>query len=116
MPYGKYAGRVLLDLPEEYLLWLDKKGWPKGELGELLQLLLMIKTDGSEGVLNRLRCGQKAFARVPGSISVNLRPRASDPVDGADRSQVDDMAGSFRSNGYQLKRVFAEAAAYCKGD
>ncbi|MBW7930904.1 MAG: hypothetical protein H3C57_06320 [Gammaproteobacteria bacterium] len=39
-----------------------------------------------------------------------------DPVDGADRSQVDDMAGSFRSNGYQLKRVFAEAAAYCKGD
>lgn len=39
-----------------------------------------------------------------------------DPVDGADRSQVDDMAGSFRSNGYQLKRVFAEAAAYCRGD
>ncbi|MCV5391756.1 DUF3820 family protein, partial [Escherichia coli] len=28
MPFGKYAGRVLIDLPEEYLLWFDKKGWP----------------------------------------------------------------------------------------
>ncbi len=39
-----------------------------------------------------------------------------DPVDSADRNQVDAMVTSFRSNGYGLKRVFAEAAVYCKGD
>jgi hypothetical protein len=39
-----------------------------------------------------------------------------DPVDGADRSQLDAMVTSFKGNGYRLKRVFAEAAVYCKGD
>ncbi|MBL8200183.1 MAG: hypothetical protein JNK40_04345 [Chromatiales bacterium] len=38
------------------------------------------------------------------------------PVDGADRSQIDSMVGSFRSGGYRLKQVFAESAAYCMGD
>jgi hypothetical protein len=38
-----------------------------------------------------------------------------DPVDGTDRAQVDAMVTSFRGNGYKLKRVFAEAAVYCKG-
>jgi hypothetical protein len=38
------------------------------------------------------------------------------PVDGADRTQIDSMVGSFRSGGYRLKQVFAESAAYCKGD
>jgi hypothetical protein len=38
------------------------------------------------------------------------------PVDGTDRSQIDSMVGSFRSGGYRLKQVFAESAAYCKGD
>jgi hypothetical protein len=39
-----------------------------------------------------------------------------DPVNGNDRAQVDSMVTSFRGNGYQLKRVFAEAAVYCQGD
>jgi hypothetical protein len=39
-----------------------------------------------------------------------------DPVDGADRARVDAMVTSFRSNGYRLKRVFAESAVYCRGD
>jgi hypothetical protein len=39
-----------------------------------------------------------------------------DPVDGTDRAQVDSMVTSFRGNGYKLKRVFAEAAVYCRGD
>jgi len=38
------------------------------------------------------------------------------PVDGADRSQIASMVGSFRSGGYRLKQVFAESAAYCMGD
>jgi hypothetical protein len=39
-----------------------------------------------------------------------------DPVDGNDRAQVESMVSSFRGNGYRLKRVFAEAAVYCRGD
>lgn len=37
MPFGKYAGRILIDLPEPYLLWFQKQGFPEGELGELLE-------------------------------------------------------------------------------
>jgi hypothetical protein len=39
-----------------------------------------------------------------------------DPVDSNDRAQVESMVSSFRGNGYRLKRVFAEAAVYCRGD
>jgi uncharacterized protein (DUF3820 family) len=55
MPFGRYQGRVLIDLPEEYLLWFSKKGFPKGELGELLQLTLSFKIDGSDSVIKPLK-------------------------------------------------------------
>nr|WP_316954556.1 DUF3820 family protein [Teredinibacter sp. KSP-S5-2] len=55
MPFGKYAGRVLIDLPEEYLLWLSKKGMPSGELGLLLALALEVKINGQESILDPLR-------------------------------------------------------------
>ena len=55
MPYGKYQGWVLLDIPEDYLLWLVTKGWPEGELGQLLALLLDIKTHGQQHILEPLR-------------------------------------------------------------
>lgn len=55
MPFGKYAGRVIIDLPEEYLLWFSHKGFPPGQLGELLALALEIKTNGQEDLLNPLR-------------------------------------------------------------
>ncbi len=54
-PFGKYAGRVLIDLPEPYLLWFTKKGFPKGELGRLMALALMLKMDGTENLLEPLR-------------------------------------------------------------
>lgn len=56
MPFGKYQGRVLIDLPEEYLLWFARKeSFPAGHLGDLLQLALAIKTEGLQGLVDPLR-------------------------------------------------------------
>lgn len=55
MPFGKYKGRVLIDLPEEYLLWFAQKGWPAGELGQLLALTLEIHREGCDGLLRDSR-------------------------------------------------------------
>lgn len=55
MPYGKYAGRVLIDLPEPYVVWLANNAMPKGRLGEQLQLLYEIKVNGLERLLKPLR-------------------------------------------------------------
>ncbi|MFP8967324.1 DUF3820 family protein [Pokkaliibacter sp. CJK22405] len=55
MPFGKYEGRALIDLPEEYLLWFERKGWPKGEIGQLLQLCLAIRIEGLEQVVRPLK-------------------------------------------------------------
>ncbi|MGM0594956.1 MAG: DUF3820 family protein [Pseudomonadota bacterium] len=57
MPFGKYQGRVLIDLPEEYLLWFNKKGFPRGELGRLMQLALEIRINGLEGLIKPLKHG-----------------------------------------------------------
>lgn len=55
MPFGKYQGRVLIDLPEAYLLWFVDHGFPKGHLGDLMQLTLEIKINGLESILDPLR-------------------------------------------------------------
>ncbi|QIA65861.1 hypothetical protein GT360_20355 [Vibrio astriarenae] len=57
MPYGKFSGRVLIDLPEEYLLWFAKCGWPSGELGDLMKLCLALKIEGLDGVVKPLKRG-----------------------------------------------------------
>jgi uncharacterized protein (DUF3820 family) len=48
MPFGKHAGCRLVDLPEPYVVWLSRKGFPKGELGELLSTVYEIKVNGLE--------------------------------------------------------------------
>ena len=59
MPFGKYAGRAIIDLPEEYLLWFANKEWPKGELGTLMQIALSIKIEGLEDIVKPLKQGAK---------------------------------------------------------
>lgn len=56
MPFGKYAGRILCDLPVSYLEWFNRKeAWPNGRLGELLQNLLVIKSNDLEYLLREIR-------------------------------------------------------------
>lgn len=58
MPFGKYKGRMLIDLPEPYLLWFARKNeFPAGHLGELMQLTLAIKIEGLEGLIKPLKSG-----------------------------------------------------------
>lgn len=53
MPFGKYKGRRLVDLPEPYVIWFSRKGFPEGELGELLQTVYEIKVNGLEYLFKR---------------------------------------------------------------
>ena len=55
MPYGKYKGRVIADLPGNYLAWFAREGFPKGEIGRLLALMLEIDHNGLSDLLRPLR-------------------------------------------------------------
>ncbi|GAA4356352.1 DUF3820 family protein [Kangiella marina] len=54
MPFGKYKGRKLLELPEPYLVWFHKNGYPEGKLGQQLALMYEVKLNGLEGMLRPL--------------------------------------------------------------
>lgn len=53
MPFGRYAGRAILDLPEPYLLWFQQKGFPGGMLGRMMALALEIKLNGLEAMVDQ---------------------------------------------------------------
>jgi hypothetical protein len=55
MPYGKYKGRLLADLPGQYLNWFAREGFPAGELGRLLALMQEIDHNGLSPLLEPLR-------------------------------------------------------------
>ena len=55
MPFGKFKDRLLCDLPVSYLEWFQRKGFPKGKLGMLLETLYEIKINGLEGLLEPLK-------------------------------------------------------------
>jgi uncharacterized protein (DUF3820 family) len=57
MPFGKFKGRLLIDLPEPYLLWFADKGFPEGKLGMLLQLALELRIHGLEYLVQPLKKG-----------------------------------------------------------
>lgn len=55
MPFGKYKGRALIELPENYVLWFYDQGFPEGELGKLLGLLYEIKLNGLEELVMNIK-------------------------------------------------------------
>ena len=59
MPFGKYQGCLLIDLPEPYVVWFANKGFPAGELGQLMAITHEIKVNGLEYLFQPLRHHQK---------------------------------------------------------
>lgn len=55
MPFGKYAGRLLIDLPEPYVVWFSRQGFPHGKLGEMLAIVYEVKVNGLEYLFEPLR-------------------------------------------------------------
>ena len=55
MPFGRFKGRPLHELPAEYLCWFEQKGWPDGDLGRLLQIVLEAKRQGADHAFEPLR-------------------------------------------------------------
>ena len=57
MPFGKYKGQIIADLPGDYLNWFAREGFPTGEIGRLLQLMQEIDHNGLSPLLDPLRAG-----------------------------------------------------------
>jgi uncharacterized protein (DUF3820 family) len=55
MPFGKYKGTVLCDLPDHYLEWFARQGFPPGKLGMQLSTVFEIKQNGLHAILNELK-------------------------------------------------------------
>ncbi len=55
MPFGKYKGFLLIDLPEPYVVWFSQRGFPRGELGQMLGMVYEIKVNGLEYLFEPLR-------------------------------------------------------------
>lgn len=55
MPYGKYKGRIICDIPEYYLIWYENNGFPEGKIGVLLSTMYEIKLNGLEYLLKPLK-------------------------------------------------------------
>lgn len=55
MPFGKYKGTYLIDLPDYYMVWYKNKGFPTGKLGRMMSLVYEIKLNGLERILKNIR-------------------------------------------------------------
>ncbi len=63
MPFGRFKGRALYDLPAEYLCWFEQRGWPSGDLGRLLQIVLEAKRQGADHAFDFLRKSSVPLSR-----------------------------------------------------
>lgn len=54
MPFGKYKGRYLINLPEHYIVWYKNKGFPKGKLGDMMGLVYELQLNGLEYLVRKL--------------------------------------------------------------
>ena len=64
MPFGRCAGRYLHELPAEYLQWFATRGWPKGRLGVLMQMVYQMKADGSEVAFDPFRSADARLGKA----------------------------------------------------
>ncbi len=55
MPFGKYKGTYLIDIPEYYMVWYKNKGFPKGKLGDMMGLVYELQLNGLEDILRKIR-------------------------------------------------------------
>ena len=55
MPFGKFKGIFLIDIPEYYLVWYRNKGFPKGKLGQMMETVFEIKRNGLEEIIYKLK-------------------------------------------------------------
>jgi uncharacterized protein (DUF3820 family) len=55
MPFGKYKGSFLIDLPEHYIVWYHNKGFPKGKLGQQMHLVYELQLNGLEDIVRKIR-------------------------------------------------------------
>lgn len=55
MPFGKYKGAYLIDIPEYYIVWYRNKGFPKGKLGQMMALVYELKLNGLDDILRKIR-------------------------------------------------------------
>ncbi len=55
MPFGKYKDRLLIDLPEYYVVWFKNKGFPPGKLGQMMALCYEIKLNGLEDMFRKIK-------------------------------------------------------------
>ncbi len=64
MPFGKHAGRALADLPGNYLAWCAREGFPKSELGQLIELMHTLDHNGLRGLLAPIQRAHGISART----------------------------------------------------
>ncbi|WP_375582513.1 DUF3820 family protein [Cyclobacterium xiamenense] len=55
MPFGKYKDRLICDIPEHYLIWFKRQGFPEGKLGVWLETMYEIRLNGLEHLLDRIK-------------------------------------------------------------
>ena len=55
MPFGKFQGRFLIDLPEHYIVWYKNKGFPNGKLGKQMELVYELQLNGLEDIVRKIQ-------------------------------------------------------------